>query len=249
MQDGPQKRVGRAPAPAARWFIWKEAQPELSPLLKDLTGGMPHSAAASRQASMISQRTRGSSTRIRRRPVAIHRAVLVVLQPLEHRQHLVPGPVLVAERRPVVVVLLLAAHVDHGVDRGAAAQHAPARVMDRAAREVLVGRGLVAPVGARIGDGVEVADRDVDPEPVVLAARLQQQHRHRRIGRQPVGEQAAGAARAGDHVVVAAEDLVHRADSSRRRVRTNRAAGCGCGRNFLLRICFRPPPRMSPCAM
>ncbi len=45
------------------WFIWKYAQPKLSPRLNTFTGGMPHSAAASRQASMMSQRTRGSSTR------------------------------------------------------------------------------------------------------------------------------------------------------------------------------------------
>src|SRR6185503_17502791 len=41
-----------------------------------------------------------------------------VLQRFEYVQHVAPGPAPVAERRPVVPVLLLAAHVDHGVDRG-----------------------------------------------------------------------------------------------------------------------------------
>jgi hypothetical protein len=45
------------------WFIWKYAQPLLSPVLNTRIGAMPHSAAAARQASRISQRTRGSSTR------------------------------------------------------------------------------------------------------------------------------------------------------------------------------------------
>src|SRR5690606_3286367 len=49
--------------------------------------------------------------------------------------------------------------------------------------------------------GIEVADRHVDPEPVVLAARLQQQHLHVRIGRETVGQAAAGRAGADDHIV------------------------------------------------
>ena len=122
------------------WFIWKKALPKLSPRLNSRIFGMPHSSAASRQASRISQRRRESSTRSSP-PDAVHLvgAVLIVLDLLEQRQHVVPRPSRVAERRPVVVVLLLAAHVDHGVDRGAAAEHLAARVVDRSAGEVLVG--------------------------------------------------------------------------------------------------------------
>src|SRR6185503_21257288 len=69
-----------------------------------------------------------------------------VFQRFEYFQYVVPGPAAVAERGPVVPVLLLAAHVDHGVDGGAAAEHAAARIVDRAAGEMLVGLGLVAPV-------------------------------------------------------------------------------------------------------
>ena len=107
----------------------------------------------------------------------------------------------------MVPVFLLSAHVDHRVDRRAAAQNAAARVVDRAAREVLIGLGAVAPVGARIRYGVQVADRDIDPEPVVLAAGLEEQDSVLRILRQPVGEQAAGAARAGDDEIVGPEML------------------------------------------
>src|SRR5262249_49233682 len=45
-----------------------------------------------------------------------------VLERLEDVQDVVPRPTAVTERGPVVPVLLLAAHVDHGVDRGAAAE-------------------------------------------------------------------------------------------------------------------------------
>jgi hypothetical protein len=79
--------------------------------------------------------------------------------------------------------------------------------VDRATRKVFVGLGAVAPVGARVGDGVEVADRDRDPEIIVTPAGLEQQHPVRRILRQAIGEQAAGAARADDDEIVAPEVL------------------------------------------
>ena len=135
-------------------------------------------------------------------PVAFVGAVLVVLRALEHRQHVVPAPAAVAERRPVVVVALLPAHVDHRVDRGAAAEDPPAGVADAAAVQPGVGLGPVAPVGARVADGVEVADRDVDPEVVVPPARLEQQHADAGVGGQPVGEHAPGRAGPDDDVVV-----------------------------------------------
>ena len=80
-------------------------------------------------------------------------------------------------------------------------QHAPARVVDGAAVEARLRFRLVAPVGARIADAVKVADRDMDPDPVVLAARFEEQHRRIRVGRQPVRQHAAGGAGSGDDVV------------------------------------------------
>jgi hypothetical protein len=97
--------------------------------------------------------------------------------------------------------------MDHRVDRRAAAQHPAAGVVDRAPGKVLVRLGSVAPVGAGIGDRVEVADRDVDPEIVVLAAGLEQQHPRFGPLREAVGEQAAGAACANNYIVIAAEVL------------------------------------------
>src|SRR5690606_17171194 len=55
------------------------------------------------------------------RPVKLVGAVLIVLRALEYGQHVVPGPPAVAELGPVVVVAALPAHVDHRVDRRAAA--------------------------------------------------------------------------------------------------------------------------------
>jgi len=92
----------------------------------------------------------------------------------------------------------LAAHVDHAVDAGRAAEHLAARVAQHAAVEARVGLGLVQPVGARVADAVQVAHRDVDPRIAVAPAGLDQQHAMPRIRRQPVGQQAAGRAGA-DH--------------------------------------------------
>ena len=110
--------------------------------------------------------------------VGLERPLVLVL--LEVGQHVVPGPAGIAHLPPQVVVARLAAHVDHAVDRRAAAEHAPARIVEAAAVEARLRGGLEAPVGARVAHQVEVADGDVDPVVVVLATGLQQQHAARR---------------------------------------------------------------------
>ena len=121
----------------------------------------------------------------------------------EMRQHVVPAPARVAELAPVVVVGGLAAHVDHAVDGRGTADHLAARVAQRSPVQARHRLGAIAPVGPRVAHGVEVADRDVEPDPVILAAGLEQQHRMPTRRRQPVGQRAAGTARP-DHDVVEA---------------------------------------------
>ncbi|MDT4851734.1 hypothetical protein FQZ97_859280 [compost metagenome] len=106
----------------------------------------------------------------------------VILHPEEQRPQLFPAPAGVAFGGPAVVVAGLAAHVDHPVDRRAAAEHLAARVLQRAAGQTGYGFGVEAPVGARIADAVEVADGDVDPGVVVRPAGLQQQDAIGRVG-------------------------------------------------------------------
>ncbi len=103
---------------------------------------------------------------------------------------------------PAVVVARLAAHVDHAVDAARAAEHLAARIAQAPAVEPGSRLGRIEPVGARIADAVQIADRDVDPEVVVLASRLDQEDVLRRVGAQAVGEQAAGGAGAANDVVV-----------------------------------------------
>src|SRR5262249_48433322 len=128
---------------------------------------------------------------------------------LEVRHHVAPRPVAVAKRLPEVVVALLAAHVDHRVDGRAAAQHLAARISERAAVQSGLGDCLEAPIGSRVADRVEVAARDVDHEPVVLAARFDDQHAVPAVLGETIGEHAAGTPRA-DHDEVVFPERLHR---------------------------------------
>jgi hypothetical protein len=129
-------------------------------------------------------------------------AAVVVFMALEVGQHRVPGPACIAgQLGPLRIVAPLAAHVDHAVDAGAAAQRLAARVAQRAAVQAGIGLGLVAPVGARVADAIQVAHGNVDPVVAVAAAGFDQQHALGGVGTQAVGQQAAGGAGADDDVV------------------------------------------------
>ena len=121
-------------------------------------------------------------------------AAVIVLMAHEVRQHVVPAPARVAAIAfavaPAVVVLALAAHVDHAVDRGASAEHLAARIADRATVEPRLGFGRVAPVSARIADAVEIADRHADPQVVIV-------HRRLRAGRRGSADQPTAGWPAG----------------------------------------------------
>ncbi len=106
----------------------------------------------------------------------------------------------------MVVVGLLAAHIDHAVDGGAAAEHAPARIVERAAGKAFLTFRAEAPVGARIAHAVEITDGNAHPDVIVLAARLEQQHAHLGIGRQTIGQHTARGAAADDDEVVSVSE-------------------------------------------
>ena len=126
----------------------------------------------------------------------------MILDAAEDGEDIRPGPAGQAEARPMVIVGGLATHGDHGVYGGGAAEHLAARIGEGAAIEAGLGHGLEHPVGTRIANGEEVADRDVEPDPVIGAAGLQQEDTVFSGSGKAVGDNAAGRACADDDVVI-----------------------------------------------
>src|SRR5580658_5161741 len=94
----------------------------------------------------------------------------VILVPLEERQHVVPAPAGEPELAPMIVIGGLPAHIDHGVDRGRAADHLAPRISEAAAVEARFRLSLKAPIRAGIADREQIPDGDVKPDPIVASA-------------------------------------------------------------------------------
>ena len=120
---------------------------------------------------------------------------------LEERQDIVPTPAAIAELRPVVVILGLAADVDEPVDRRRAAEHAAARIGNGAAVGAGIGLGLEAPGELLVVEQFHVADRNMDQRVPIAPASLDQDHASGRVFGKTVGQDAAGRPSADDHVI------------------------------------------------
>ena len=125
----------------------------------------------------------------------------MILGAAEIRQHIGEAPARIAKLTPVVEILRLPANVKEAVDRRGAAHHLAAWLDDLAAVELGFGLRIVKPVVPRVGEQLGVADRHVDPEIAVLAARFEQQHAMLAARGEAVREYTTRAARADDDVV------------------------------------------------
>src|SRR3954471_16077816 len=141
--------------------------------------------------------------------VKLIRAAALMLGLAEIRKHVRMAPADVAELAPAVVVLRLPAHIHQPVDRRRAAHHLAARRDDLAAVTLRLGLGFVEPVDLRVGEILAVAERHVDPDIAILAARLEQQHAMLAALGEAVRQHAARAAGAHDDEV----ERVHQAAS------------------------------------
>ena len=93
----------------------------------------------------------------------------------ESGQHVVPAPRIIARQLcPLVVITRLAAHVDHAVDAGAAAQCFATWIAQAASVEPGIWFCLIEPVCAWVANAVQVTNGDVDPVVIVFATRFEQ---------------------------------------------------------------------------
>ena len=133
------------------------------------------------------------------------RALFVGLRLAEVRQQVAIVPAGQALLGPAVVVARVAAHVGHAVDRARSADHAAARLIDRAAVHEGLGLRAVGPVVALALQRFGQSRRHMDHpghQAAVGTAGLQQQDGDLGVFAQPGGQHAAGRTGADDDVVV-----------------------------------------------
>ena len=93
----------------------------------------------------------------------------------EIRKRVLPRPAVIAgDFRPSVIIPRLAAHIDHAVDRGAAAQDPAARIALHTIVKARIGLCVIHPICARIANAIQITDRDVNPWVTVGFARFEQ---------------------------------------------------------------------------
>src|SRR5260370_24124659 len=118
------------------------------------------------------------------------------LQPLEIRQHIRIAPAAIAELRPGVEILALAAIVDVTIDRGGAAERLAARRVDAPAPGPGTRLLLISPVDALHVKGLDEARRQMDVGMPVAGTGFEHAKAGGRILAQPLREHAPGRARA-----------------------------------------------------
>src|SRR6202158_5145184 len=123
------------------------------------------------------------------------------LQPLEIGQHIRIAPAAIAELRPGVEILALAAVVDVTVDRGGATEGLATRRVDAAAPGPGTRLLLVGPVDALHVKGFDEARRQMDVGMPVARCGLEHADAGAGIFAEPGGEHASGGARSHDHVI------------------------------------------------
>src|SRR5882724_12411509 len=131
-------------------------------------------------------------------------AALVTFRTLEIGQDLLPRPALASKRCPVVIVGVMAADIDHTVDRARSAQRLAARLVALASVEPRLRHCLEGPVvDFRLArQHCRHADRRPDDNTPTLAAGLDQADGDLVIFRKASRERCAGRAAACEDIIV-----------------------------------------------
>src|SRR5262249_5174576 len=105
------------------------------------------------------------------------------------------APAGIAELPPMIEVRRLAADVEQAIDRARAAQHLPPRLDDLPVVELGLRLRSVEPIDLTVGEQLAVAERNVNPDMAVMAARLQQENAMATRGGPKIWEETTPASR------------------------------------------------------
>ncbi|MCY1294687.1 hypothetical protein D9M70_439920 [compost metagenome] len=130
------------------------------------------------------------------------RSARMGFEPAEIGKHVVIAPARIAGGFPVVEIVARAAHVDHRVDRSGAALDLAARHVDAAILKRGFRLARIHPVHLRVIVAAGVADRDLEPEGIVVAAGLDQKHLVATVLAEPARKDATRRPGADDDVIV-----------------------------------------------
>src|ERR1700746_3419039 len=100
----------------------------------------------------------------------------MIVKALEDWTHVIPAPAGEAQLTPVIIISRLSAHRNHGIDRGRTADPLAPRILQRPAVKARFALCLEHPVRPRIANGEKIADRNMKPDPVVVATGFQNQN-------------------------------------------------------------------------
>src|SRR5216684_4796722 len=143
----------------------------------------------------------------------------IAFHALEERQDLCVAPAPVAQLRPGIEVLGLAADKHHSVNRAGTAEQFAARHREPAAVGARLRLGGIEPVGCGIGDQPGHPDRNERPG-MAGPTGLDQQHRVARVCRQPVRDGRTGRTGADNNVIVGLHLLMLPAPAGRKGSQT-----------------------------
>src|SRR5690606_31094364 len=121
----------------------------------------------------------------------IRRIMLIVLVRIEDRSNAFPVPARCPFGSPVVIILMLATDVDHGIDRAAAPQSLATRPVELSVAEMLLLRGIVTPVALAFLDQADYSERHVNETTVVMGACLDQADTIAATLAEPISEHTA----------------------------------------------------------
>ncbi len=135
------------------------------------------------------------------RAMQLGSAALLVLRLLEVGKDVVKAPARITQVAPRVIVVAMAADVDHGVDRAAATQDLAAGPVELTIAQLRLLLGIERPIAGRSEELAE-SQRDMNFPALVWPTRLQQQDLDGWVLRKPVCQHASGRASPNDDVVI-----------------------------------------------